>query len=79
LDLGLKDPNKALIGARRAEAQSRDEASPAQRVGVLGGESAGDHAAEGSRRPGERKYRRGDPAENGIRRHLVALWLLVRV
>ena len=52
-------------------------------MGLLGGGSAGDHAAEGSRRPDgsgrERNYRRGDPAEHGIRRHLVALWLLVRV
>lgn len=85
-DLGLDDLNKALIGARRGEAQSRDEASPAQRVGefaLLGCESAGDHAAEGSRRSDcsdrERKHRRGGPAEHGIRRHLVALWLLVRV
>lgn len=85
-DLGLDDLNKALIGARRGEAQSRDEASPAQRVGefaLLGGESAGDHAAEGSRGSDgsdhKRKYRRGGPAEHGVRRHLVALRLLVRV
>lgn len=85
-DLGLDDLNKALIGARRGETQSRDKASPAQRVGefaLLGRQSAGDHAAEGSLRSDssdrERKHRRGGPAEHGIRRHLVALWLLVRV
>jgi hypothetical protein len=53
-DLGLDDPDKALIGALRGEAQRRDGASPVPHVdefAVLDSASAGKHSAEGSWRP----------------------------
>ena len=82
VDLGLEDPNKALVmacfrnGCSGGETQKWGEAFLGQRVAefdLLGG---GDHAVEGSRgsdggSDGQREYRRSGSAEHGIQGHFL--------